>query len=346
MASHDEVFPSYHAKRAEIDAAWDECEQRFGSLPPPLRGLATQFLQSIALASGSHRNYFSDPLAPPLLYMPIWLFDSLVEQRQLSPADHSALIKILAGTIQGYLHIRTQDDVLDEPARADANLLLFGNACSSGMVAAYVEALGTHSSQFWTEYDRAVVDFSCLTLAEQHAVKQDNFYEVERFDEHADKVAFARIPLLAVAALASRFDMRPSICSLVHELGIAYGLVNDVVGWTRDLRAGHRTHLLATAGLTHAELRHLHQIPDDTARTAAGETLAERLRENLYQGRLLHESLGRALHHHERARDTARALGLFGFEQFHIDRTAWLSALDEIGALTLARVLRQSSRNS
>jgi len=339
----DAPFPSYLEKQNDVDAAWELCEQRWAALAPPLSDLATRFLQAVAGASGTHRHYFSNPLAPPLLYMPIWLFDSFVQQGVLAPEQRPALIKILAATMQGYVYVRTQDDVLDEPEHADCSLLLLGNASCSGMTRVYAEVLGARALPFWAEYDRAMVDFSNLTLAERRAVLRDDPYEIEQFEEHADKVAFARIPMLAVATMASRLDLAPMITTLVHQLGIAYGLVNDVVGWPRDLRAGQRTYLLARAGLRRAELISAEQITADKERAAAAEERAELLRQKLYEGRLLHTTITEALTMHARALETANALGMDQFAAFHTDRTAWLSKLDtQISALTLTRVIRRA----
>jgi hypothetical protein len=335
-------FPSYAVQQGLIDAAWDLCERQWATLEPPLSDLVTRFLCTVAGTSGTHRGYFSNPLAPPLLYLPIWLFDSLVQRQTLDPELRPALIQILAGTMQGYLYVRTQDDVLDEPARADCDLLLLGNVCCSGMTRAYGEVLGPRAALFWREYDRAMVDFSNMTLAEHHAVLSDTPYETKLFEQHADKVAFARIPMLAVATLASRLDLAPLVATLVHQLGIAYGLVNDVIGWPRDLRAGQRTYLLARAGLQRADLMAPNAAKDDVEQLAHTEALTEKLREKLYEGRLLHDTIGEAIAVHNQALETAKALELHGFEAFHTDRTAWLSKLDsQISTLTLTRIIRR-----
>lgn len=347
MNLFDTVFPSYLAAQGDIDAAWEQSEQRFSSFEPPLSNLATRFLQQVASSTGTHRTYFSNPLAPPLLYLPIWLFDSLVDKRVLTANMRSKLIQILVGTIQGYLYIRTQDDVLDEPVRADHELLLFGNACCSGMISSYARALGDRADGFWPAYDQAITDFSRWTLAERHAVLRDDPYDTERFEEHADKVAFARVPMLAVAALAAKLDMQTAIEKLIHQLGIAYGLINDVVGWLRDLRAGQRTYLLATAGFLRSDFLSVEGESDQTIRVAAQEALAERLRPKLFEGQLIRETIARAVAMHEQARETARALELHGFEAFHADRTTWLTKLDkDTLTRTLMRVLQRDRNES
>ncbi len=269
MSLLETAFPSYLAKQAEIDAAWELCERRFDALPSPLDALATRFLRSITQGTPSHRGYFSGPLAPPLLYMPLWLSDRLDAEGAFPPHARASIVPILAGTMQGYFYVRIQDDLLDEPSRADPEMLLFGNACFAGMVLAFTDALGPRAPAFFQAFDRAFAAFSRLTLAEQRAVRGADPYPEALFEEHADKVAFARVPLLAVAALAGAAHLEDSIRTLVSRLGIAYGLANDALGWPRDLRAGHRTHMLALAGLERADLDHLATQGDDAARAEA-----------------------------------------------------------------------------
>jgi len=333
-------FPSYLAKQPEIDAAWQLCEHRLACLPAPLDELGARFLRSIADSVVAHRAYFSIPIAPPLLYMPLWLSDTLGSRGELPSNAEPTLPWILAGTIFGYFYIRIQDDTIDEPARADPELLLFGNTCFTSMVVMYRDALEALAEPFFQAFDRAFLDFSRHTLAEQRAVRSADPYPTTLFEEHADKVAFARTPLLAVATLARRLDLEEPIAELVHRLGIAYGLANDLLGWPRDLRAGHRTHLLAEAGLERRALDEIAALPDGPTKDAARDALAEQLRHALYEGGRLHDTARRAIEAHHHAAAAAQTLGLLGFEAFTSERVAWLEALDrEVLTLTLRRVL-------
>lgn len=341
--SVEETFPSYKAKQAIIDVAWEHCELRLQSLPLPLRELSAQFLDTIADASGSHRSYFSSPFAPPLLYMPLWLADGLSKDRAVAARlDPSVLARVLAATMHGYIGIRLQDDVLDEPTRSNPNLLLLGNTCFSYMVVELAAVLATRGEHAWPAFDQAIVDFSHLTLAEQHAVLYDEQYGAERFEAHADKVAFARIPLLIVAAIADRMDCAHGIQHLVHQLGIAYGIANDVLGWSRDVRCGHRTWLLARAGFTRETWEALQRVPEGAQRDAASAEFLERLRTDLYEKRLLREAITRAIEVHRSAQETAQNIGLVGFDDFTHDRIAWLEGLDrQTSLLTLQRLLHK-----
>lgn len=343
MIQTDEVFPSYLAKQAEIEAAWEITEGRLFSLQAPLDALAARFFSSVTQgpepARATHRGYFSSAVAPPLLYLPLWLCDGLSAAGLRLPS--SALPQLLSATMQGYFFVRVQDDWLDDPGRADPELALFGNACLSGMIVGFTALLGDRSEPFFRAFDRAFLEFSRLTLAEQRVVRSDAPYPASLFAEHAGKVAFARVPLLAVAALADRLDLEEPATTLVQQLGVAYGLTNDALGWPRDLRAGHRTFLLAEAGLTHAELRDVQALPPGPGRDAALFAIAERLRTNLYEGGLLRRFVREAIFAHESALTTSeRALPLRGFDAFTRERLAWLGALDrQIVAFALRRAL-------
>ncbi|MDI1434730.1 class 1 isoprenoid biosynthesis enzyme [Polyangium sorediatum] len=334
----DAPFACYLAKQIEIDHAWDLCERHLSALPEPLGALAARFLQSVADDQGHHRGYFSTPLAPPLLYLPLWLRDGLLGKRpELATIP---LAPLLAGAMLGYFHVRFQDDLLDEPERGDPALQLLGNTCFVALVEACRATLGLHEA-FWRAFDRAFLDMSRLTLAEQYAVRSDAPYTDALFEAHAGKVAFARIPVLAVAALAGRMDLAPALEALVGRLGVAYGLVNDVLGWPRDLRAGHRTYLLARAGLSQDDLARVARVEPPAERDAAREELATRLRERLYEGGLLRGALERAGEVHHEAREMSRTLDVLpGFDAFTDERITWLESLDSrLAAITLQRAL-------
>ncbi len=337
----DEIFPSYRSKQAEIDAAWEHLERRLASLPSPLRALSTQFLQTIAVSTGSHRTYFSNPVAPPLLYMPLWLRDGLWHTTSsASKLDPQTIAHILAATMQGYIGIRLQDDVLDEPLVTNPNLLLLGNTFFSGMIIELSRVMGRDAESLWPALDRAIVDFSHLTLAEREQVLKDEPYTLETFVEHADKVAFARIPLLAIAVLVGRMDLEDGIRALIHRLGVAYGLANDVLGWLRDVRSGQRTKLLAQAGFTRQTWSLLHSIPEGAQRDAAITTYLNDLRAQLYDKRLLRDAIAQAIAEHRQAQELARGIGLVGFDDFTDERIAWLERLDrQTMLMTLQRVL-------
>jgi hypothetical protein len=301
---------SYEAFRPTLDSAWALLEGRLTTLPPPLDALARRFLARISDGDKGHRGYFSSRLAPPLVFLPLWLRERFRREQPASVPSEEATVRLVAAAMWGYLYIRIQDDLLDE-ARSDRSQTLLGNVCGWEM-ARLLEALVGGSALFRTAFERAWLDFTRWTLAEHEQLLSEAPYSDEHFEQHARKVAFARVPALALCVLAGRAELEPTLETLVDRLGVAYGLTNDVVGWQRDLANGHRTFLLARAGFTRGE-------PLGSAR--------HKVREALYGHGLLARTLEASVSWQRRAAESAEALGLAEFSDYTRERLALLDEL-------------------
>lgn len=320
--------------RPEIDRAWDLIERRIATLPPSLAALARCFLDG-RRPGGSYRDYFSDIQASaPLVYLPLWMREALRRTGQWPEATSPALVTgLLAATMWGYLYIRIQDDVLDE--HSDAGMreaLLFGNVCVHEMARCF-EAWARGAPGFHAVLERAWIDMTRWTLEERVQLLSADPYPRERFEAHTAKTAFAEVAVVAVCLHARRGDLQPLISELMRALGVAYGLINDVRGFARDVRNGHRTYLLARAGWSHAPAE------------SGADPVSEALRARLYEGGLLHESLSEAHAAFEEAARAAHALG-FGAEyaRFRARQKRWLEDFEQkLSSLSLLRALGMSS---
>jgi hypothetical protein len=184
----------------EIEFAWEAIEHGFAQLPVPLDGLGLRWLAHIGGPEPrgplAHRRYFRQPVAPPLIFLPLWFAESLnTEGETITP---KALAAVLQATMWGYFAIRLQDDILDErdPVRAYA---LLANVCRLRMQQALRRAVQPGPSLQAT-LDGAWLDFTRCTLAEYHQVRGADPYTRASFLGHCDKVAFAAIsvaPLLS-----------------------------------------------------------------------------------------------------------------------------------------------------
>lgn len=301
---------SYQAHQPTLDAAWDLLEARLTTLPPPLDALARRFLARISEGDKGHRGYFASRLAPPLVFLPLWLRERFRREPSASVPSQEVTVRLVAAAMWGYLYIRIQDDLLDE-AHPDRSQTLLGNVCGWEM-ARLLESLVGDSAAFRAAFERSWLDFTRWTLAEHEQLLSDAPYDEERFEHHARKVAFARVPALALCLLAGRGELTPTVETLVDQLGVAYGLTNDVVGWRRDLSNGHRTFLLARAGFRRGEPL------DDALRT---------VREALYGRGLLLATLEASAGWQRRAAMSAETLGLAEFSDYTRER---LELLDEL----------------
>jgi hypothetical protein len=301
---------SYQVSQPTLDSAWELLEARLTTLPPPLDALARRFLERISDGEKGHRGYFSSQLAPPLVFLPLWLRERFRREQPATAPSEEVTVRLVAAAMWGYLYIRIQDDLLDE-AHPDRSRTLLGNVCGWEM-ARLLEALVGNSVAFRSAFERAWLDFTRWTLAEHEQLLSDAPYGDEQFEQHARKVAFARVPALAMCILAGRAELEPTVETLVDRLGVAYGLTNDVVGWQRDLANGHRTFLLARAGFTRGE-------PLESARHT--------VREALYGRGLLTETLESSATWQRRAAESAEALGLAEFSDYTRERLALLDEL-------------------
>ncbi|PTL78123.1 class 1 isoprenoid biosynthesis enzyme [Vitiosangium sp. GDMCC 1.1324] len=309
---------SYELFQSTLDAAWEILEARLAALPPPLDALAHRFLARISHGKLGHRGYFSSQLAPPLVFLPLWLRERFRREQPASAPSGEATVRLVAAAMWGYLYIRIQDDLLDE-AHPERSRTLLGNVCGWEM-ARLLEALVGDSAAFRSAFERAWIDFTRWTLSEHEQLLSNAPYPDALFEQHARKVAFARVPALALCVLAGRAELEPAVDTLVDHLGVAYGLTNDVVGWQRDLANGHRTFLLARAGFTRGE-------PLEGAR--------RKVREALYGRGLLAATLEASAEWQQRAARSAEGLGLVEFADYTRER---LTFLDEL--LQEARMFR------
>jgi hypothetical protein len=229
----------YRANRVRLDAVIDRIVCRVRAYPPALRQLGREWLATLG---PEPLRYHSAPDASPLLHLPIWM----VEGRRGEGARIGTrrLDGILEATALLYFHTRIQDNVLDEPeTRGQAPQLLLGNMF---FFEAWQHLRGLSlSDRFWLRAHQAWQIFSDATEDERRQVQGPAPYSAALFRRHARKVALARIPLYAVTDGAQMTD-KEAIDTFIDRLGQAYGLVNDVLGVERDLRAGMRTYLVAT----------------------------------------------------------------------------------------------------
>lgn len=284
-----------------IDALWDRLDRRLESYPPPMDQQVEGLRQYVDAPA---RSYFNRPDAPPLILLTIWLGKDLEEELLLDVVESAALL---------YLHIRIQDDVLDEPeTRGRADWLLLGNALlwdGFDFLRRRVQ-----SDEFWRVGRLAWLQFSCATAKERtqlHSSEAGSYHE-GLFQEHCRKVAMAEIPLLAVLALQSRFELYRYVSPLILDLGVAYGLTNDVVGFKRDVAAGMRTHLIDQVQS---------HVPRDQWKCEDSMSRALLERDHI-EG-----FLERARRAHRSAAKHAKNLGISEFSKFTSER---VSRLDEL----------------
>jgi hypothetical protein len=288
----------YAVDKPLLHQLWARLERRIRDYPRPIAAQGAAFLRSI---DAGKRIYFSHPESAPLLYLPLWL------GRDLARTD---LLRILEFTALLYFYIRIQDDVLDEPAqRGQPEWLLLGNLMFWDGFRVLDDWLrdpefSRRSRRAWCAYS-AATECERRCLGRRLRTRRDAIYSDRNFVAHARKVAMAEIPLYAVLSRRRRWEAVEHIPKLIHLLGQAYGLTNDVDGSERDLQAGMNTYLLAQvrADLPFSRRHDHHAIRDALHRSPYREKFM------LRAARLL-----------ERTREPALALGMDTIDDFITER--------------------------
>ena len=285
-----------------LDELWDRLEGRLRSYPS---SIDDQVAGLRAYIDAPSRTYFNRPDAPPLLHLVMWLGVDL---------ERATLVDILEATALLYLFVRIQDDILDEPdTRGHTDWLLLGNALLWDGIDLLRRRVEHHD--FWAVSRGAWLQFCGSTARERTRLLREEAgtYREDEFEQDCRKVALAEIPLLAVLALDTRFEMRDHVGRLVADLGVAYGLTNDIVGFRRDVAANMRTHLIDRVRA---------HVPAE--RWSDGEAMCRALLDRSH----LETFFRRARNAHRRAARHAKKLGLSQFPKFTAERLERLFQLE------------------
>jgi hypothetical protein len=311
----------YQQNQDLIDVVWQRIQRRWRGYPAGMRALAREL---VATLGPKPQAFFSGPDAGPLLHFPIWLAGRSLQK---------SLPDLLEATALAYFYVRIQDNVVDEPAtRGKPPLLLLGNvllADAIDLLARFAPSLA-----FWAHAKAAWTLFSEETECERQQIATSGRYRFATFRRHSRKVALARIPLYAVLARTKQTKQSRQVAfrqvdQLIDCMGEAYGLVNDVLGRSRDLASGANTHLLATARAMLPRSRQ--RDPKAVERVLIAQPLFERF-------------FARAIEIHRRALPFGEALGIRAMRPFTEERIARIEHhTRQMTTLRLAAALAQTT---
>ncbi|MBI3990413.1 MAG: class 1 isoprenoid biosynthesis enzyme [candidate division NC10 bacterium] len=227
--------------RTLAERVWERVERFCERLPEPLLGQWCHLKGYLATFSESRdpREFFHHPHAFPSLLLPFWVGTGI----GFRPEDET-VEEIIKATLLNYFYLRIQDNVMDEPDRFDATLLLLGNEVLHECYRVYHSTFPA-GSPFWDHYTRLWQDFSRATLWE----KQEHWRRFAPFTETdvellGKKFVPIAIPCVAFALLQNRPEAIASLERMVQYLGVGIQLVNDLTDMQEDLQRQDYTYLL------------------------------------------------------------------------------------------------------
>lgn len=194
------------------------------SLVPFMAGRVLPWAQSLA-GTAKPEDYFRHPLAFPSLLLPWWVENTLVDT-----PDVAFQAELAWSTINGYYHIRLIDNVMDDHATLETELLPainFFHMHFQGTYQQYFE----YGHPFWSY-------FTATWLHSGQAAMQDAaLFEIDeaRFKQiSAQKVCAAKIP---VAAVCYRYNCPTAIkpwAEFIDLFGCWHQMFNDLFDWHKD----------------------------------------------------------------------------------------------------------------
>jgi hypothetical protein len=219
-----------------VQAAFEQLRRELAA-GPYLSGRVLPWLAELA-HSDRLEAYFEHPFAYPLLSLPLWAGEgSDVE------ADRQFAADITFSNLCGYYLIRLLDDVMDADARSEPALLASAIFFQAQLQRPYRRYFGG-DHPFWDVFNQICTVTADVTMrdADLPAVTREDFETTA-----SQKVCGAKIPVAAMLYRQGREDTIPAWFAFIDRLGPPHQMLNDLMGWQKDLRHGHATYVLSEA---------------------------------------------------------------------------------------------------
>ena len=233
--------PFYQAFASHLAAACHQLRARVGGLAEPLASLARPFVDGYGEATWSH------PYSFPLAFMPWWILDAAGRLPQTG-VEFERAVDYAYGTMAGYLYIRIQDDIYDEPDRpSDPRLLLVANE----LICESLCAFGRHQTpegRFWSCFRRYWEDFGQATLWQMDAHRgRHTIPDESDLVRSGRRLSLAKAPCAAVLLDLGGTSRMEQMDQGMDLLQAANQLANDVASVTRDIESRNVTYPIALA---------------------------------------------------------------------------------------------------
>ena len=220
-----------------LTRALSRSRRRLKAGAPALSGQVRTWIQSLSPGSPPE-TYFTHPKAFPTLLLPWWLESHL--RGTPSPAFHG---DVVYSTVNGYYFVRMIDDLMDREPPPAAPLL-------PSLIFFHTEFQRTYQRHFpdghpfWETF--VGVSYASAEAASRDAtlktIDRAQFLEVS-----SRKIGGAKVPLAAICYRYDRPDLLEPWSRFVDLLGRWHQMLNDVLGWRRDLDEGRATYFLSEA---------------------------------------------------------------------------------------------------
>jgi len=222
--------------QSQRDQYWPEVEQYFSSLSPHLFRQGVLLKNNLAIAysdTGQFKDILSRDRDHPLLYLHFWLLDDLHFPN--TPERGNLEKHLFLAMAFAFASVYTQETILDEGSSIDNSFLLLAHTLTrqADIHLAHLypgqSPFWSYHQTFWQEYAEAVL----LTTDDRSlTADQEMLEEVGRI---AEKLAFTKIPLAAVAISAGQEAILPQLLAIMDRLNFIFQTMRDISTLRNDI---------------------------------------------------------------------------------------------------------------
>lgn len=189
-------------------------------------------------------DYFN-PLATPLLALPIWIATRL--RRDGAVVDDDAIVDAAEAALTGYFLIRVHDDFSDEDI-GDPHVVLFLSTVLQTRMQVLFARIAPVGSPFWPLYEELFTGYGDAMLLERRLHRTDGVRDAETFESILRRSDLLLLAGAAVLAHADRWELLPPLRRMTRHLVRAVQLFNDVFDAEEDQARGTLTYVVCRYG--------------------------------------------------------------------------------------------------
>jgi hypothetical protein len=187
-------------------------------------------------------SYILGPAAQPVLQMSGWV-EASGEVRVLG----GVLEDVAAAAAFGYLHVRLQDDLLDEATGDPAVVMMLSDVLFARHSGLLLSAVG-HHREFWALFEEVWSAYAEASLLEHDLFERRSGYDEAAFAEVQRRSHPLLLPGAAVLVSQGRWQEIGGLREFVVALVAAHQRFHDLVDAQDDLRFGNPTFIVQRFG--------------------------------------------------------------------------------------------------
>lgn len=214
-------------------------------LPPALRDPLGRMLRERGYLLVEEPPDYFNPLATPLLQLPLWVADRLGGDGVEIP--DAAVLDAAEAALTGYFLIRVQDDFCDEEI-GDPRVVLFLSTALQARMDALFGRVAPAGSRFWTIAEELFAQYGDAMLLEHRLHATDGVRDVDTLRSVLRRSELLVLAGAAVLAQGERWDLYEPLHALVRELVLAVQLYNDAFDAEADQARGTLTYAVCRYG--------------------------------------------------------------------------------------------------